>query len=220
MTEGPPKPAIRGVFHAVAFFAALAAGAWLVSVAPGLRPRLACAVYAFSLCWLLGTSALYHGVTWSPAARQRMRRADHAAIFLLIAGTFTPLAFTLDPQGAFWMLVVAWVCAGLGVLRALLWIQAPKWVVAVLALATGWVGMFYLPTVGRLAGPAVLWWMGAGGVLYSTGAIFYALKRPNPWPRTFGYHELFHALVVLAAGCHFVAIRLAHASMHDVNPAF
>ena len=162
-----------------------------------------------SLANLLGTSALYHRPTWSLRARARMRRLDHSAIFVLIAGTYTPLALTLPSETARTMLTVAWVGAVIGVARALFWINAPKWVVAVLALTMGWLALLYLPTVGKVAGAPVLWWMGAGGVLYSLGALAYAFRKPDPWPRVFGYHEVFHALVLAAAVCHFVAIVLA-----------
>lgn len=207
------KPLLRGVSHQVFFFVSLVAGALLVLAAPNADARVACAVYSASLAMLLGTSALYHRPTWSLRARARMRRLDHSAIFVLIAGTYTPLALTLPPETARVMLTVAWVGAALGVARALFWINAPKWLVAVLALAMGWLALLYLPTIGRVAGVPVLAWMGAGGILYSLGALTYALKRPDPWPRVFGYHEVFHAFVVAAAVCHFVAVVLALPAM-------
>jgi len=119
------------------------------------------------------------------------------------------LALTLTPSTAKAMLTVAWLGAALGVARALFWVNAPKWLVAVLALAMGWLALLYLPAVGVAAGRPVLAWMGVGGVLYSLGALAYAFKRPDPWPRVFGYHEVFHAFVVAAAVCHFIAIGLA-----------
>ncbi|MBL8923428.1 MAG: hemolysin III family protein [Myxococcaceae bacterium] len=216
MTSAPlplPKPLLRGVSHQVFFFVSLAAGTLLVLAAPNTDARVGCAIYSASLAMLLGTSALYHRPTWSLRARARMRRLDHSAIFVLIAGTYTPLALTLPPDTARVMLTVAWVGAALGVARALFWINAPKWLVAVLALAMGWLALLYLPTIGRVAGTPVLAWMGAGGVLYSLGALTYALKRPDPWPRVFGYHEVFHAFVVAAAVCHFVAVALALPAM-------
>jgi hemolysin III len=216
MTSAPVpvgKPLLRGVSHQVFFFVSLVAGALLVLAAPNADARVGCAIYSASLAMLLGTSALYHRPTWSLRARARMRRLDHSAIFVLIAGTYTPLALTLPPDTARVMLTVAWVGAAIGVARALFWINAPKWLVAVLALAMGWLALLYLPTVGRVAGTPVLVWMGAGGVLYSLGALTYALKRPDPWPRVFGYHEVFHAFVVAAAVCHFVAVALALPAM-------
>lgn len=206
LSDAPVKPAMRGVLHSFAVFAAAVAGALLVAWAPTWQAKAACAVYAFSLAGLLGTSALYHRVNWSPAARQRMRRLDHAMIFVLIAGTFTPLALTLEPDAARNMLVVAWAAAVFNVLRALFWITAPKWLVAVLALATGYLGLIYLPAIHRVAGPTLTIFMAIGGVAYSAGALCYAFQRPRLWPRVFGYHELFHALVVLAAAAHFAAV--------------
>lgn len=219
VTTPPPavvKPRLRGVSHQVAFFVALVAGGALVAAATGTAAKLGCAVYAVSLANLLGTSALYHRPTWSVRARARMRRLDHSAIFVLIAGTYTPLALTLPAETARMMLGVAWVGAAIGVARALFWINAPKWVVAVLALTMGWLALLYLPTIGRVAGAPVLWWMGAGGVLYSLGALAYAFRRPDPWPRVFGYHEVFHALVIAAAVCHFVAIVIALPAIRGV----
>lgn len=209
----PVKPKLRGVSHGVAFFLALLSGAFLVSEASGQTAKLACAVYAASLCMLLGTSALYHLVTWQPEARQRMRRLDHSAIFVLIAGTYTPFAFTLDASSARWMLGIAWTGAGLGIVKALVWVQAPKWIVAVLAVAIGWLAPFFAKPIFAVAGvpPVVL--LGIGGVVYSLGALVYARKRPDPWPLVFGYHEVFHALVIAAAVVHFFAVRSALPAM-------
>lgn len=218
MTTAPlplEKPLLRGVSHLIFFFVSLVAGAILVLSAPNAEARVGCAIYSASLAMLLGTSALYHRPTWSLRARARMRRLDHSAIFVLIAGTYTPLALTLPSETVRTMLTVAWVGAALGVARALFWINAPKWLVAVLALAMGWLAVLYLPTIGRIAGTSVLVLMGAGGVLYSLGALTYALKRPDPWPRVFGYHEVFHAFVVAAAVCHFVAVVLALPAMRS-----
>jgi hemolysin III len=183
--------------------------AWLVIAANGVVPKVGCAIYAVSLLLLLGISALYHRPTWPPRARARMRRLDHSAIFVLIAGTYTPMALTLPKEQSTPMLIVAWVGGGLGVLRAMLWVNAPKWLVAALALTMGWLAVLYLPSVGTIAGTPVLVFMGIGGVLYSVGALTYAFRRPNPWPRVFGYHEVFHAFVVAAAASHFVSVVLA-----------
>jgi hemolysin III len=203
------KPLLRGVFHEVGFFIALIAGAILVLAASGTGAKLACGVYGLSLATLLGVSTLYHRVNWSAEARQRMRRLDHSAIFVLIAGTYTPLAVTLEPEAKHRMLTVAWAGALLGVVRALLWVKAPKWLVAALALAMGWLAVMYALPLQRVVGTAVVVWMGVGGVLYSLGALIYALKRPDPWPRVLGYHEVFHALVIAAAIAHYIAISSA-----------
>lgn len=205
----PVKPLLRGVLHEVAFFLALVAGLALILAAPGRTATVACTIYVMSLCGLLGTSALYHRVNWAPRARQRMRRLDHAAIFVLIAGTYTPLALTLPASAAQRVLLIVWIGAGVGLIRALFWITAPKWVVAVLALAVGWGAVFYLPDIRSATSGVVLALIATGGVLYSLGALAYAFKRPNPWPRVFGYHEIFHALVVLAEAAHFAAVVLA-----------
>jgi len=207
LADAPSKPKLRGVSHGVTVFLALIAGIVLVVFAHGPTAKLACAVYAASLCMLLGVSALYHLVTWrTPAARQRMRRLDHSAIFVLIAGTYTPLAFTLEPESTFRMLAVAWTGAALGVLQSLFWVQAPKWIVAVLAVAVGWLAVFYAMPLLATIGLGPVLWMAAGGVIYSLGAVVYAVKRPDPWPAVFGYHEVFHALVITAAICHFIAV--------------
>ena len=200
------NPRLRGVLHAYAIFAALGAGAMLVVAAESGRPRLAAAIYAFGLAGLLGTSALYHRVTWPPRARMWMRRLDHSMIFVLIAATATPVALlVLDDPLRTVLLAVAWGGAGAGVLLSLLWPMAPKWLTASVYIGVGWSGLVALP---RLAEDHVvaLVLIGIGGLLYSVGAVVYAASRPDPWPGTFGYHEVFHALVTGAAALHFVAV--------------
>lgn len=195
--------------HQFSFFLAVVAGPFLIAGSHRAAARFAAAVYVLSLVALLGISALYHRVNWSARARQRMRRLDHAAIFVLIAGTYTPLAMTLPPEHSHRVLAFAWVCAGLGTLRALFWISAPKGLVAGLALAMGWFVVGYLPSINASAGPTVTLLVMAGGALYSLGALAYAFRRPDPWPTVFGYHEIFHSFVVLAAATHFAAVALA-----------
>ncbi len=209
--SAPPrrKPLLRGVIHEVAFGLAASAGVLLVAAAPGPVAKLGCALYATSLTGLLGVSALYHRPFWQDPVRSWLRRLDHSAIFVLIAGTYTPLALTLRHRLAREMLVIAWAGAALGVLRALVWPRAPRWVPALLAVALGWVSLAYLPAILAATGPTVMILLAVGGALYSIGALIYALRRPNPWPRVFGYHEVFHALVVTAAACHFAAIAAA-----------
>ena len=198
-----PKPLLRGVSHEIAAGVALAGLVALVLLAPGPRARMGALVYGVSLVALFSVSALYHRPTWSPRARLWMRRLDHSAIFLLIAGTFTPLCLLLGDARAHTMLAVVWVGAGLGVLRALVWPRAPRMVATALYLLLGWAAVPLVPAMYRALGAGSLALLTAGGVLYSVGAIIYATRRPDPFPRVFGYHEVFHALVVAAAGLHF-----------------
>lgn len=203
----PVKPLLRGVSHQAAAFVALGAGAVLVALAPSQSARLAALVYGLSLVAMFGVSALYHRPTWSPAARARMRRLDHATIFLLIAGTFTPFA-VLGLQGTqtTTLLAIAWGGALLGLLQALFWVHAPKPLTALLYLAMGWAISPYFGELRAALGMPPLLLLLAGGVAYSLGAGVYALRRPDPFPRTFGYHEVFHALVIVASVCHFIAV--------------
>jgi hemolysin III len=202
------KPRLRGVWHQWAFYVSLVLGAALVVAAPGGQPRLAAAVYAVSVAALFGTSALYHRITWaSQAARRWMRRLDHSMIFFLIAGTYTPFALlVLHGDLATVILVVVWAGALAGVLMKLVWIDAPKALVAILYLALGWVAVAAFPSmIGELGitGAALV---GVGGLLYTAGALVYAFQRPNPAPTVFGYHEVFHALVILAAALQYAVI--------------
>jgi hemolysin III len=202
------KPRLRGVWHQWAFYVSLVLGAALVAAAPGGQPRLAAAVYAVSVAALFGTSALYHRITWaSQAARRWMRRLDHSMIFFLIAGTYTPFALlVLHGDLATVILVVVWAGALAGVLMKLVWIDAPKALVAILYLALGWVAVAAFPTmIGELGvtGSALV---AVGGLLYTAGALVYAFQRPNPAPTVFGYHEVFHALVILAAALQYAVI--------------
>lgn len=199
------RPLLRGVSHEIAFYVAVVAGLALVAAAPpGARVRVA--VYAASLATLLGVSALYHRHDWAPAPRAVMRRLDHAAIFLLIAGTYTPFSLLLAPTHAHVLLAVAWGGATAGILQVLFWPKAPKPVIALIYVAFGWTAMPLMPVIGAAIGAGRLALFAAGGVAYSVGALVYARRRPNPFPRVFGYHEIFHALVVLAAVLHFVVV--------------
>jgi hemolysin III len=203
------RPRLRGVFHQYAFFAAVVAGATLVLLADSLRERIAMWVYAVALAAMFGVSALYHRVTWrSPQVRKWMRRLDHSTILLLIAGTYTPFALlTFEGALANAILVVVWCGAGAGLVLNLLWVDAPTWLTATVFLVLGWVGVVAVPDlvdVGVV--PAAL--VFAGGGLYTLGAVAYALRRPNPRPSVFGYHEIFHLLVIAAAATHFVAIAV------------
>lgn len=204
--SSPPKPLLRGVLHQVASFVALVAGALLVARTPSEDRRQAALVYMVCLTTLFGVSGAYHVPTWTPRARQWMRRLDHAAIFLLIAGTYTPLSIALGPEDGATLRRVVWGGALAGVLQSVLWVTAPKPLIAVIYVILGW---SILPYVGRMyaaVGPWPLMLILGGGVLYSLGALVYAKKRPDPVPEVFGYHEVFHALVIGAAICHFAAV--------------
>lgn len=201
------RPRLRGVFHQYAFFAALVAGVVLVVVADTWRERLAMWIYGGALASMFGVSALYHRVTWrSPSVRKWMRRLDHSTILLLIAGTYTPFALlAFDGTIADVILIVVWSGAAAGLVLNLLWVDAPTWLTALVFIALGWVGAVAVPELLEFGVvPALL--VFAGGALYTVGALAYAFKRPNPRPHSFGYHEIFHLLVVGAAITHFVAI--------------
>ena len=204
------KPRLRGVSHEYAFFVSIAFGIALIATASDARARFAASVYAVAVTALLGTSALYHRVTWRPQARRWMRRLDHSMIFVLIAGTYTPVCLiALHGTLAHTILIVVWAGALGGVVFKLVWIDAPKWLLALVYVALGSVAA---AVFGEL--PAAVGWLGvaglaAGGLLYTVGAVVYASERPNPWPKVFGYHEVFHALVLAAAALHYAVIAFA-----------
>jgi hemolysin III len=201
------KPRLRGVIHQYAFFVALVLGAALVALAPDGRARVAAAIYAASVAGLLGTSALYHRRDWTVRARMWMRRLDHSMIFVLIAGTYTPFALlVLHGTLARAILIVVWAGAVGGTILNLFWVRAPKAVTASVYIALGWVAVAAMPEMTREIGVLGVGLIALGGVLYTAGAVIYALRRPNPVPGVFGYHEVFHALVVAAAAAHFAAV--------------
>ena len=201
------KPRLRGVFHQYAFYVAVVAGAVLVALSDSTRELFATWIYAAALTAMFGVSALYHRVNWRSAqVRVWMRRLDHSAILLLIAGTYTPFALlAFDGRVGDAILVVVWCGAAAGLVLNLAWVDAPKWLTAFVFIALGWVGVVAVPELLDLGvAPTVLVFV--GGALYSLGALAYAFRRPNPVPGTFGYHEVFHVLVIAAAAVHFVAI--------------
>lgn len=204
---------MRGWLHTYAFFVALVCGTVLCAIAatrPGWAPLVSCLIYSVTVCGLFGTSALYHRRVWSERGYQIMRRMDHSMIFVFIAGTYTPLcALLLDRRMATLMLGLVWGGALAGVAVKLIWPHAPRWVSAPLYLALGWVSVAILPQILHQGGVTVLVLLAAGGAIYSVGAIFYALRRPNPWPTVFGHHEFFHACTLIAALCHHIAIYFA-----------
>jgi hemolysin III len=202
------KPRLRGVSHEWAFFVSLGLGAALVVAADTPEATLAVAIYAVSLSALLGTSALYHRVDWKrPDVRRWMRRLDHSMIFFLIAGTYTPFALlALDGALADAILIAVWVGAVAGAVVEIIWIEHPKWVAAIVYLSLGWIAVVPFPKLWSEMGAAGTLLVAAGGLLYTAGAVVYATQRPNPNPRVFGYHEIFHLFVILAAAAHFAAI--------------
>ncbi len=202
----PVKPRLRGVSHQIAAGVALVAGTLLVRAAPTEAARQSAMVYTACLTALFAISAAYHRPTWQPTARAWMRRLDHAGIFLFIAGTYTPLCLALAPHDGSTLRAVVWCGAIAGVVQSVLWVQAPKPLIAVLYVILGW---SILPYVGRMyaaVGVMPLALVLGGGVVYSLGALVYAKKRPDPVPAVFGYHEVFHALVIVAAALHYAAV--------------
>ncbi len=202
------KPKLRGVSHEWAFFMSLGFGVALIVLAETPRATLAVAIYAVSLSALFGTSALYHRVNWSrPQVRQWMRRLDHSMIFLLIAGTYTPFALlVLNGTLGMAILAVVWIGAIAGAIVEMIWIDHPKWASALIYLSLGWVAVATFPDLWSSMGPAGTLLLAVGGLLYTAGAVVYAIQRPNPNPAIFGYHEVFHLFVIAAAIAHFSAI--------------
>jgi hemolysin III len=203
------RPRLRGVLHEGAFALSLVTGTVLVCLADGARERLAAAVYAASVSLLFGTSAAYHRGRWSPRAYDVMARLDHSMIFVLIAGSYTPFALLLLHGALQWtVLGVVWGGAVAGVLLRNVVRRPPRWLFVGLYLALGWVAVGLMPAVLHRGGVAVLVLLAVGGVFYTAGAVIYALRRPNPSPRWFGFHEVFHALTLAAFVTHYVAVSL------------
>jgi hemolysin III len=200
------KPKLRGVFHEIGFYVALAVGALSVAAAEPGRARAAAAIFAGSVAACFGASALYHRPTWTPGVRAWLARLDHAGIYLLVAGTYAPFGFiVLSPTWAVPLLSVVWGGALLAILIKLFWVQAPKWLAAAIAVALGWSGVvaFHELLSVPVAGLALLV---LGGLLYTAGALVYVRRWPNPAPHAFGYHEVFHLLTVAAVGCQYASI--------------
>jgi hemolysin III len=166
-------------------------------------------VYGASLVTLFVVSAAYHRPTWAPRARSWMRRLDHSAIFLLIAGTYTPLCLLLPPSTGLRLLAGVWAAAALGIVQSIVWVHAPKALVAAVYVALGWAALPVLPAMRAVLGTEAIALLAAGGAAYTIGAVVYAVRRPDPFPRVFGYHEVFHALVIVAAICHFAVVARA-----------
>lgn len=204
------KPRLRGWIHAGMAPLALAYGIVLVALTPAGAPRLAVGVFAATTVLLFGTSAVYHRGTWSDRVGAVLRRLDHSNIFLVIAGTYTPLAvLLLPPATARVLLTVVWVGALAGIAMRVFWLGAPRWLYVPIYLALGWVAVGFLGQFWTNGGPAVAWLIIAGGIGYTAGALIYGLKRPNPSPRWFGFHELFHVGTVIGYTCHAIAVGIA-----------
>jgi hemolysin III len=203
------KPRLRGWLHAGTFPLALAAGIVLVVLADGTRETVANAVYAASAVLLFGISALYHRGNWTPRTELLLKRLDHSNIFLIIAGTYTPFSLILlRDRGGTVLLWIVWAAALGGIAFRVLWVGAPRWLYTPVYLGLGWVAVFYLGDILDAGGPAIVALLAVGGVLYSIGGVVYALKKPNPSARWFGFHEVFHALTLGAWAVHYVAVSL------------
>jgi len=200
------RPLLRGVLHEVAFVVVALVGIAFGAALDGRR-LVAAVVFAASATAMLGASALYHRRMWGPRGRLWMRRADHAGIYLLIAGTYTPVGL-LAMHGTMQRVVLAvvWAGAAAAILFKFCWVGAPKWLSVVLGIALGWVGVAAMPQLAHSAGLAAVVLLAAGGIAYTAGAVVYGLRRPDPFPRVFGYHEVFHAFTLVALACQYVAI--------------
>jgi hemolysin III len=207
VSDEPVKPALRGVLHQLAFVVAVVAAPLVILGAEGTRRTVAAAVFAVSVVVCLGTSALYHRVTWTPRKRLWMRRADHAGVYLLIAGTYTPVSlFAMEGAWRTTVLAVVWGGALAAIILKFVWVGAPKWLAAGIGIALGWVAIVAIPQLIQHLHPAALSLLVVGGLAYTAGAVIYARRRPDPLPSVFGYHELFHALTIVAVACQYVAI--------------
>jgi hemolysin III len=211
------KPKLRGWIHAATAPLALAAGIVLICLAPAGLPRLGALVYTTTAFVLFAVSAFFHRGRWTPRIQLALRRWDHANIFLLIAGSYTPFALILLDGGTrITMLSLAWGGALLGVAFRLFWTSAPRWLYTPIYIAMGWAAIFFIPALfqGAVAlglgiGIAVFVLICVGGALYTLGGVVYGFKRPNPWPRWFGFHEVFHSFTILAFAAHYTGVSLA-----------
>ncbi len=204
------KPKLRGWLHLGMAPLALAASIVLIVLAPTSLGRISSLVFGFSAVMLFATSATYHRGHWSPSTSRFLKRLDHANIFLIIAGSYTPLALMLlPPDSARTLLVLVWSGAIAGIAFRVFWVGAPRWLYTPVYVALGWVAVFYIVPFHRAGGAAVVALIATGGLLYTLGAVVYGLKRPNPSPTWFGFHEIFHAFTIAAFTAHYIAVSLA-----------
>ncbi len=211
------KPTWRGWIHAGTFPVAIAAGIVLICLAHGTPAKWASAVFMATSLLLFGNSALYHRFNWGPTTKAVLKRIDHANILLLIAGTYTPIAvLALPPQKGVLLLILVWSGALLGILFRVFWIGEPRWLYVALYLVLGWAAVMYIVDLFH-ANAAMMVLVVVGGLLYTLGAVAYALKKPNPWPGKFGFHEIFHVCTVLAFLCHWTACLLI--ALHPYVPS-
>ncbi len=209
------KPKLRGWLHAAAWPLAFLGFLVILVVADSIKVRAGVAVFMVSALLLFGTSAFYHTVNWSEANRARWRRVDHANIFVLIAGSYTPFALLLlDRRNAWILLALVWGGALLGSLARVFWVGAPRWIYVPIYVALGWAAMFWIDDFYRAGGPAVVTLLLVGGGLYTLGALVYGFKRPDPWPKWFGFHEVFHLLTIAAFIVHYVGVSLLAYQQH------
>ncbi|WP_043165519.1 PAQR family membrane homeostasis protein TrhA [Bifidobacterium callitrichos] len=208
--HGRPKPAMRGWIHAVAAPLSLAAGIVLICLAQGTGLKWACAVFMVASLVLFTNSACYHLGDWSPRVTDVLRRIDHVNIFLLIAGTYTPVSFALQPFWRNFIIISMWACTAVAIIIHVIWINAPRWLYTLVYIVFGIYGLAFMALfwTSPYAGPAVVVLLCSGGACYILGAIVYALRRPDPWPKVFGFHEIFHCGTVAGYACHMVAIYM------------
>jgi hemolysin III len=214
LTSTTTPPILRGWLHLGTAPVALISGSALVILAPTLQARFTIAIFTLSAVALFSISATYHTIDWTPGVKRVLRRLDHANIFLIIAGTYTPLTVIwLETQTATILLTLVWGGSIIGLLFRIFWLNAPRWLYVPIYIALGWAALIYLPDFYQNAGGLIVSLILAGGILYSLGAIIYALKRPNISPKYFGFHELFHSLTIAAFFCHYAAIAITVAKL-------
>ena len=211
--ERAGKPAGRGILHLIATPLAVAFCIILIVFSQSTAEVVGAIIFLVASLLLFGFSAAYHLGNWSPKVLGIMRKVDHANIFVLIAGTYTPITLSLlEGAPLVICLSIVWGGAIVGSAMHMSWVDFPRWLYVSLYVAVGWVAVWYLPDIWEAGTPAIVWLIIAGGIVYTVGAVFYGTKWPNPWPRYFGFHEFFHLCTVLAYACHAVAIALAYGS--------